>query len=99
MKPLFLFLMLTCCLLSVGCVSSTPIDMRLGEQNLVNVNQDAADDETMIDLLNRAKANAEGDKWRDEWTPGVAESIRKQNEASKTVADELLKNAKEKNSK
>lgn len=99
MKPLFLFLMLTCCLLAVGCASSTPIDMRLGEQNLINVNQDAADDETMIDLLTRAKAAKEGDKWQEEWTPGVAESIRKQNEASKTVADELLKNAKEKNSK
>lgn len=99
MKPLFLFLMLTCCLLAVGCASSTPIDMRLGEQNLINVNQDAADDETMIDLLTRAKAAKEGDKWQEEWTPGVAESIRKQNEASKTVADDLLKNAKEKNSK
>lgn len=99
MKPIFLFLMLTCCLLAVGCASSTPIDVRLGEQNLTNVNQDAADDETMIDLLTRAKAAKEGDKWQDEWTPGVAESIRKQNEGSKAVAEELLKNAKANNSK
>jgi len=99
MKLFSVMLVPTFCLFAVGCASSTPIDVRLGEQNLVNVMQDAADDETMIDLLNRAKANKEGDRWQDEWTPGVAESIRKQNEGSKAVAEELLKNAKALNSK
>lgn len=96
MKLFSLLLIFACCLCAVGC-SSVPIDVRLGEQNQVNVNQDAADDEIMIDLLNRASAGAEDDDWKAEWTPGVAESVRKQNEASKEVADELLKNAQEKN--
>lgn len=97
MRLIFLLsVIFACCLTAMGC-SSVPIDVRLGEQNQTNVNQDAADDEIMIDLLDRAKANKEGDDWEAEWTPGVAATIRKQNEASKAVADELLKNATDKN--
>lgn len=96
MKLFSLLLIFACCMCAVGC-SSVPIDVRLGEQNQTNVNQDAADDEIMIDLLNRAVAGAEGDDWKAEWTPGVAETVLKQNEASKAVADELLKNATENN--
>lgn len=97
MRLIFMLsLIVACCLWAMGC-SSVPIDVRLGEQNQTNVNQDAADDEIMIDLLDRAVKNDEGDDWKAEWTPGVAATIRKQNEASKAVADELLKNAQEKN--
>lgn len=99
MRLIFMLMLLcSCCLAAMGC-SSVPIDVRLGEQNQTNVNQDAADDEIMIDLLDRAVKNADGDDWEKEWTPGVAATIRKQNEASKEVAAELLKNATENNSK
>ncbi len=104
MNKVAMLLFFVVALVATGCICpSVPVDQRLAEQNLTNIDQMQQDAKGMADLLDKA---ADGDvTWKDDWDamgddPAVVRgSIELNAQGAVDGAKELLANAKEKNKK